>query len=560
MATTAMRKTGLYWKPGYDWLLALGLTALAATGFVLFFGMRYEVNDDAIISNIAAGAYGPGSQYLVYVNILLGFLLKPFYAMFPSLNWFVVLLFCGGVWAFARLGVWLLRGAGLAAGACLFAALLLCAGSEFFVFFHYGRYAGLFLTVGLLLVAQELGAFSPGLFWGIGLALLGSMLRFQLFVAVGGLSAALLLWRFVKLNQAGKTRAAVAVAGLVLLAGGLKVLDVAVYQSSPGWGHYLRLNAVRTEISDFRLQFVVGRSVYEESFGYNAVDLEMMENWAYYDSEVFPAVQLEPFAKALPKQPPGQTIRYTAYTLLDMLQSTPAHLLLGLFLAGWLSLGRRKNWRVILPTLGVLLLELLYLIGRGRLPQRIDYVLTLAVLCFCAAAFWWPAPGAAVAEKPARGPAGRTAVFCLMILVLCYTPFFWQMNAGMRDYWASRPPRATEINALSADKEHLYLLDSYLVDAANGFDVWHPRPKGYFSNLVFVGSWLMGSPFQEAALQKYGLENPYRDAIGNEKVLLADYYYRELKEDYLRRHYCETATIQLAEEYGDFNLYVIYEL
>ena len=57
----------------------------------ILFGVRYEVNDDAILSNIAAGAYGRDTQYLVYINILIGWFLKPFFTLLPGLNWLYLL-------------------------------------------------------------------------------------------------------------------------------------------------------------------------------------------------------------------------------------------------------------------------------------------------------------------------------------------------------------------------------------------------------------------------------------------------------------------------------------
>ena len=44
----------------FPWILVLAVYALVW----LFLGVRYEVNDDATLCNIAAGAYGEESQYL----------------------------------------------------------------------------------------------------------------------------------------------------------------------------------------------------------------------------------------------------------------------------------------------------------------------------------------------------------------------------------------------------------------------------------------------------------------------------------------------------------------
>ena len=48
-----------------------------------------DTNDDTAMNLIAAGAFGENSQYLVYINILFGYLLKWLFAMIPSINWYV---------------------------------------------------------------------------------------------------------------------------------------------------------------------------------------------------------------------------------------------------------------------------------------------------------------------------------------------------------------------------------------------------------------------------------------------------------------------------------------
>ncbi|MDO5122145.1 MAG: hypothetical protein Q4D46_08730, partial [Erysipelotrichaceae bacterium] len=49
----------------------------------------YQTNDDEALNLIAAGAYGIGySQYLIYVNIAVGWFLRICYQLIPSVNWY----------------------------------------------------------------------------------------------------------------------------------------------------------------------------------------------------------------------------------------------------------------------------------------------------------------------------------------------------------------------------------------------------------------------------------------------------------------------------------------
>ena len=71
-------------------LLAWALPVLVFAAALAAFGIRYDTNDDAIIADIAAGAYGPDRIHLVYVNLLFGCLLRPLYALAAGVNWYVV--------------------------------------------------------------------------------------------------------------------------------------------------------------------------------------------------------------------------------------------------------------------------------------------------------------------------------------------------------------------------------------------------------------------------------------------------------------------------------------
>ena len=523
--------------------VAFLLTSMTVIAFLAIFGIRYEVNDDAIISNIAAGAYGTETHRLVYVNILLGWFFKFFYALLPSLNWFVILQFAGGIACFSVLGGLLLKKAGILNGAILFCLFLLLAGTDFFVFFHYVKYASLFLVTGLTLLACNLGQVNKASLAGLALALVGSMLRFQQFFAIGAMAAALLLWKYIKLDKAGKTRAACMVAGLCTLAFLFAGIDTLSYRASPAWAHYRTFNAVRTEISDFRLQYAETPEDID-GLDYSVTDFEMLQTWNFYDTEVFPLERLQETESALPYNTLPDASMSALKSALQTLYLSRIHILFAFTLLAWLIFSKKKNWPAFLGLLVMMGLLIFYLSWRGRYLPRIEYALVFAGVVF-SSCFIQP--------RKIHTPSSTCFITCLLALAML--PSLIMLRTDMQDYRTSRLPRALQIDDISARKEHLYLLDVNLVDAANGYDVWHARPAGYFSNLVFTGSWLMQSPFQNDVLEAYGVQNLYADSINNDTVFFADFYHRALTEDYLREHYNPSVQVVLVSEHGDYNIY-----
>jgi len=53
---------------------------------LIFFRFVYYENDDQAMNYIAAGAYGSNSEYLVFMNIILGYFLKLLYSISFKIN------------------------------------------------------------------------------------------------------------------------------------------------------------------------------------------------------------------------------------------------------------------------------------------------------------------------------------------------------------------------------------------------------------------------------------------------------------------------------------------
>lgn len=160
-------------KRHLNFILSLALTALCLTIVVLVYDIRYEANDDAMICNIASGAYGADSQYLVYVNILIEYLMKLLTRLQTTRNWFFLMCLAVGGVSITLLGRLLLDKAGRKAGLAVFSLLLLYIGVPFFAMFHYARYASLIAVAGIALVWMSLGKRNGDVL----LVCFGSMLR-----------------------------------------------------------------------------------------------------------------------------------------------------------------------------------------------------------------------------------------------------------------------------------------------------------------------------------------------------------------------------------------------
>lgn len=487
---------------------------LAVFALVLaLFGVRYEVNDDALISCIAAGVYGGDTIHLCYVNILVGLLLKPFYLAAQGVNWYVVFSVAGLLVCFWWLACRAVHRLGLAAGLCAWGVFMLLAGVDALQAFQYTKNAAIFTLTGALLLAGYLqGQARAPLAGGTALLLAGACLRWQAFVLV--LAMALpLLW----LRHRADRRALVRLAAAVLLCAAAWGLNEAAYRLDEGWNAWRQYNIARTEISDHRLQYIDAGQAAE--YGLSDADYALLESWDYGDTALFPPAQLQALAEALPHRTPANAVRELLTHLPDWLfASLPGWLLCGA-LVGWALFARKRPAQVLAlaATLAVFLAGSWLLFYGGRTPWRVEYLM-LTPCAVLAAACALPS----MQRWPARQAAALLAC-CLVAAYGQYQARFTAMAQYRQDNAADTPKEAA-LARLLEDDGCLYVVATALEDDLAGKDVWHTRPAGAFGNLAFLGGWAAQSPLYGEPLTSRGFDpaTPLLDAVDGEGVYLVD--------------------------------------
>lgn len=490
-------------------LLPLALFAAMQAAY----GIRYTTNDDATISNLAAGAYGPDRIHLIYVNILFGCLLRPLYLLAEGVNWYMLaqlalILLCCCV--LLRLAI---ERFGAARGLGVYLSILLPFSPLLFYSLQYVRTSALCAATGLALVAATLGKLDRRAWLGIFLVWMGSLLRWDMFCAAGGLSAAVLLSRFFRLARPEKRRAVVTMAALLALVFLSKGVDLLAYRLDDGWNAFAQYNAARTAFSDYKALNMPDYNPFTEQ-GVSDVQLHLLLRWDYYDGTLFPAERVRQLADLLPGLPLPLVLKRTLSAGVGLLYGENYRWPLALVLAAGAAFLRWNRKSLAFWGTGALLgLEIFYLMLQGRMPHYVESGLQIcAVLMFLSA----------LAEGEwRRTPDGRVYLAGFVLLAAVSAVTLCALWPESRYYRATRLDGASDAyERMSADKEHLYLLTTATLDEAEGKDVWHPRPAGFYSNIVFYGGWLSHAPFQEKTLAAYGVTDPIAGAVDNDAVFV----------------------------------------
>lgn len=498
-------------------MILSGILVAAFFAYVICcLGIWYRTNDDAIISNIAFGSYGPDRVHLVYVNIIYGMLLRALFFINENLNWFMLsqlfLLYISA----STLTYYGLKRFGRIKGLLISATLILAFGSSVLYRIQYTQTGALAICTGLMVLFENLGKKSKANIYGIALVLLGSMLRFDMFIAVGGISACLLLTKFISLEKEKKFQAVKIAAVMFAVVLGTKIIDRAVYKSDRGWAEYSAYNSARTSFSDFKRNFLT-----EENSLNNVTDAEFarLTSWDFYDPENFNTERLTEISHSIPGYGIKGTVSACVKELYYVSQKPFVRALAAvIFLSVAFAILNLK----IFTTFGTLILtgrEVFLLCYLNRLPSWVEVSISMALSVFLLAATAYND------KKNILNGKVFVIVTILLFAVNCQyvMPNYGYLAAGKEDMEALAQSEEKYMQAMSADKEHLYMLSTVKTNEINGYDVWHPREKDFFSNISTFGGWYNGSPQYKETLKNYGVENPMTDIVNREDIYV-DYH------------------------------------
>lgn len=108
---------------------------------------------------------------------------------------------------------------------------------------------------------------------------------------------------------------------------------------------------------------------------------------------------------------------------------------------------------------------------------------------------------------------------------------------------------------LSSDKETLYL--NKAIDVRSLYGPFDRVPEGMFENVAYLCGWMVKTPQQNALLQKYNIQNPYRDVIDRKDVRIVSRNI-DYKLYYIQTHFNRDARAELVKDMGEYGIYRIY--
>jgi hypothetical protein len=415
-------------KSNSKWLVSLGCTTIFVSIYLFVLQPGYAVNDDISMISLVSGYLGGAPvPFMVFSNVILGFLLKQLYTLPSRLNW-EILIFVGlnflSVWALAYIFTFQRLDRLHRIAAIL---LILASDSLILISLTFTTIAAFAAIAGFCLV--YMGAFikvAPKrrwLFFGAFLIVTASLIRIEsvLLVFLVIVTPTLLLFRYLYLKRLLIT---VGITGLVVLGGFM--FDRAFVSNSPDWNSYYQYNQTRSLLQDTPRYHLENIGNMFRNIGWNGNDYRMFVDWFFPDPQLYSISNLRYLVEHVPGTERSLLSAAISYfypqPIFDSADAFPFFLIIA---AAWLAVLLYPFTRpAVLPLLGLLasfLLLVIYLIWTEKVPPHVWYsfLATVSVMSLCILA-WTKADESETGHPPTtqkRVLRGRSFLLAALVIV-----------------------------------------------------------------------------------------------------------------------------------------------
>ena len=536
-----------------EWIL--GINAVFLIFLVVIMRPVFETNDDLTIVEMVSGAWNIQDAHVVYQNYLLGKLYVLLYSLTKCVPWYGLIQYVFLWLAFSTIVYVIMKRLPKELGITLSILVLCFFGYECYIEMQYTKTAGVLTIAGILLIFQECTAEIRSkklLISGIVLSCIGSMYRFEQFVACVALMSGLGIFQILKgrkkdiFKQVGRPLFWVIV--MLGISFGLKGLDTYIYQSDSQWKQYTEYNELRTELLDYDFpDYEENEEEYTE-LGITEDAYKLWSHWNFGDPDLFNIGTMKKLVSLTSRKAlNGELIDNFLDKFPKKYFQTPVFYCVLLILL--LGILERKN---SLEKYGTWIYEIFlfmglyfYLYWQGRYDRNhVDVSLWLAVLLVMI----WTLDGTRQWFEKQTG-----IVLCAAVLIFSQYQWYgsWRGNAAQVTVDGK-----SVLEDLKDDPGHLYITKSKTLDYSSGYGPLDLMPKGISGHFTYFGGWETDTALWKQKLACYNVVNLYKDSINNEKVRLIDDEI-DVTINYIHTYYDENAKAVQVDTYKGYPVYKI---
>lgn len=577
----------------HPFLTAVGANLLFFLFALLFCEIKYETSDDYVMSTIMAGAYtGTPNPHMIFINILWGYILLPFYNLLPQISWYLIsqlfLCFC----SFVAVTYLLLKKLDTIMAIMLFVLFITFFSNDVYIVVQFTKTAILTVMAGSILFLDAL--FYEGqhnkkqLIVGGGLVFAGSLIRFNVIYIAGGFLLILLLVEVIKLIYYKKCKriGKVAFAGAILigLVIGAKGVDQLIYNQSPEYKYFRTYGEARGNIIDKRDDGYEACAEEYQKIGISENDYRMLQTWNFADPDFFTLERIQKVQKIiadyqdntwLDRDSIKDVMSSRNYWAYPSLWGCAALILLSIFF-------NKRYWWISLLSMCTGYLYLYYFAASGKLVYRVEYGVLLSA--FLLTVFYWNKIYCRKAQNKLE--ICNICVIISVLLCLYQLPIYrlnpWSKMVTGEEYknyieerffdswdYDSRRYRDSAFNKnafsnlrdeVKGNEDNFYFLNfSTTVQTLYlQYNPWINEQETIWKNTAGITGVAVNHPDILKQLKNRNVENPIKSLL-NEDVYLIDNFFHNEMLDYIKEHYYPNARKELYKTLDGFQIWKFYE-
>jgi len=539
-----------------DLFIAFVLNLVVVLLSVFVCGVHYSSLDDYFMHSVLTGAYG--SEYNVrmyFVNAMYGYLLKPFYMLFPTVGWYSFFETMAVFLSFTAICYVLLRRCGRKLGLALSVLVLVCVSPDFYFHVAFTQCAGVMTATGIFFFA--IGSEERRVRYLViaSLFLVGGVIfRDSMFLLGMPTLAALLFFSFLRTRKIWK---GTLLALLVVFGAyqGLREFNASHFRSD-GYKYYAAYQGVRSYFGDGAFYDADGFSAELDERGIGSRNYRYLHAWYFYDNNVFHLDSMRNLVKIAERyhyepnyvKMPIAILREISNSLLC--GSVWCWALLCLTL---IFFSNRKSWYVPWFSFVLIGIPYTYLLLVNRVVGHVTSGIWIFVVLFV---LFFVDKNDVLKKKQAKSFIQIIYLVSLACVVISVTNIAFDKISRAPSFEAEKQPDWTGF--LQYAKEHsgdvfLLTFDRYKEMAQVIGNTRKAVVPGSLDNIHSTGYWNIHLPAIDNELEKRGVTNIFRDIKKDNVYVIGDKMAMSLVPFY-SDHYHEKLSVDTLRYFGDMPL------
>lgn len=540
------------------------IAALAVNVFYLvvsfaFCGKPYfGAVDDYFMARTLEGVFGDSyNVHLTFVNVLYGYLLLPFYHLFPKAGWYYIGEIAEVYVSFSVISFILIKKMGMRWGIVLSLLFTLFFARDFYLTVQFTLCAAILGASGMLLSLYSIGVQQHKkriVLLGILLMLWSAIMRNAAFLM--GLPFFLCALLF-QIKSCYTNKRLLMVATLATLVGlyGIDKLNQAHY-TAPEYHKYMEFQPPRSVLGDEKNYDKDLLCTELEKQIFSCADYRLLNNWTFYDTEIFAIDTLKRIAQEIEAKTYPVQWATLADNILDQIELSsgkPGFWSFFLFcIILFISKSGKPNYAGI--ALLVMIALTAYLLYRQRFVYRVE-----AGLWLYATTLLIPYMGKLrnISVKHFSAIVAMLAIAAISLFAYDGTHVRSVQNGLRWDTALITKSAVPKHKALfdyihSTPDDYVFLADFATYKRFNYYKKppYLSEPIGSWKKIVPLGYWTTYFPDIETHLHKNGISNPIHDIIKSNVFVIND----SGLVDFLQRHYYDSVGVSVVKKFDNIKV------